>query len=68
MPVENGKSDKPFHNFRIQIIMPKDEKIKALQSWIRDLDEDVLDSLIEEYLDYDVEHEVLEDDDVEKEI
>lgn len=48
--------------------MPKDEKIKALQSWIRDLDEDVLDSLIEEYLDYDVEHEVLEDDDVEKEI
>ena len=49
--------------------MSKEEKIKALQSWIRDLDEDVLDSLIEEYLECDIEHEVFdEDEDVEKEI
>lgn len=49
--------------------MSKEEKVKALQSWIRDLDEDALDSLIEEYMGCDVESESFEDDDdVEPEI
>jgi len=49
--------------------MSKEEKVKLLQSWIRDLDEDALDSLIEEYIVYDVEPELLEDDeDVEPEL